>query len=59
MLPVSRLFARLAIQLTVTVFVLGTLIGPIQVAFGANDYDDPEKVAELDRKAISFEEWQQ
>ena len=57
MLPVSRPIARLAIRLTLAIFVLGLLIGPIQVAFGENEYDDPEKVAELDRKAISFEQW--
>ena len=57
MLPVSRPFARFVIRLTLAVFVFGALTGPMQVAFGANDYDDPDKVAEIDRKAISYEEW--
>ena len=57
MLPVSRPLARFVIRFTLAIFVLGLLLGPIQVAFGADDYDDPEKVAELDRKAIAFEEW--
>ena len=58
MLPVSRPTALLVTRLVLAVFfVFGVVHGPIQVAFGDNDYDNPEKVAELDRKAIAFEEW--
>ena len=58
MLPPSRPLPRLALKLTIVLLVFGLLLGPIQVALSAdNDYDDPEKVAELDREALSFGEW--
>ena len=57
MLPVSRPLARFITRLTLVVVAVSLLFGPMQVAFGADDYDDPEKVAELDRKAIDFESW--